>query len=124
MFEDFFNHRCNIYHLKDDKVDVGYGIQATVIKKPSKVADLKEIPCHFHIRQNGHGMRIVQKEPYSEITGTEKISLPTGTDIRMNDVIEDCQTGIKYRANIPKEVHGGHHIIATLFRDDGTGAAI
>ena len=32
MFEDFMNHRCNIYHLEDGTVDVGYGIKERTVK--------------------------------------------------------------------------------------------
>lgn len=122
MFDEFMNHKCNIYHLEDEEVNAGYGIKATSVRKPHKEDDEKNVSCHFHIRSNG--IRIIQKEPYSSLGGEVKLSLPIGTDIRKNDTVEDCRDGVKYRASTPKEIHGGHHIIVTLFRDDGTGAAI
>lgn len=122
MFDEFLDHKCNIYHLGSEKINAGYGIKATSIKRPHKEADEKDVKCHFHIRSNG--LRIIQKEPYSSFGGEVKLSLPIGTDIRKNDMVEDCRDGLKYRASNPKEIHGGHHIIVTLFRDDGTEAAI
>lgn len=123
MFEDFFNHSCNIYHLEEGKVNVGYGITATNVRIPHKEADEKDIRCHFHIKTNGN-VRIVQKEPYAKADGEVKLSLPAGTDIRKNDVVEDYSNGIKYRAGIPREVHGGHHIVVMLACEEGTDAAL
>jgi hypothetical protein len=123
MFEDFLNHRCNIYHLEDESVDIGYGIKEQNVKKPSAIPSEKEVPCHFHIVKSNSVM-IVQGEPFAKVVGEVKLSLPIDTDIRDNDTVEDCKNGIKYRASIPNEVHGGHHITVTLFRENGTGAAI
>lgn len=122
MFEDFFNHTCNIYHLEDESTDIGYGIRATDVKKPQKKADEKEVRCHFYIRSNG--VKIVQKEPYSSADGEMKLSLPVGTNIKMNDTVEDCRDGLMYRAGKPMEVHGGHHIIVMLSRMEGVKGAI
>lgn len=122
MFEDFLDHKCNIYHLEEGRVNIGYGVEAASVKEPQKEAAEKNVCCHFHIKSNG--LKIVQKEPYSSLDGDVKLSLPAGTDIRRNDVVEDCRDGVKYRAGIPKEIHGGHHIIVTLFRGEGTEAAI
>ncbi len=123
MFEDYLNHTCNIYHIASEVVNVQYGLKVTHIKRAGKEPDEKNIPCHFHIRLNS-SLRISQKEPYTVLTGEEKLTLPAGTDIRINDVIEDCRNGIKYRAGLPKEVHGGHHIIVTISRDDGAEEAL
>lgn len=124
MFEDFFNHKCNIYHLEDETVNVGFGINASDVKGAGPEPGEKEIDCHFHLKNNT-ALRITQKEPYRSVEGEEKLSLPFGTDIRMNDIVEDCRSGLKYSAGIPKEVHGGHHIIVTLFRiEEGAKTAI
>lgn len=123
MFEDFLDHTCNIYHLSNEDVNVGYGIKATPVKKTQKEPDGKNIPCHFHIKTND-GMRIVQKEPYTVLTGEGKLTLPPGTDIRMNDVVEDCRNGVRYRAGLPKAIHGEHHIIVMISREDGIEEAL
>lgn len=122
MFDDFLNHKCNIYHLEEKTIDIGYGINATNVKSPGKTAVIREVPCHFHINTNT--VKIVQKEPYSLVEGECKLTLPAGTDIRKNDTVEDCSNGLKYRAGIPKEIHGGHHIIVMLERMEGVKSAI
>jgi hypothetical protein len=47
MIEDFFNHLCNIYHIKEDKQDIGYGISSTPIFSYSVVPDAENVKCHF-----------------------------------------------------------------------------
>lgn len=123
MFEDFLNHKCNIYHTEDDVVNIGYGIMAAGKKKFGNTVSLSEIPCHFHVRLNS-GIRLVQKEPYTALEGDVKLSLQAGTDIRINDIVEDCRDGMKYRAGKPAEVYGGHHIIVMLSRLEGVKGAI
>ena len=73
MFEDFMNHRCNIYHLEDGTVDVGYGIKERTVKKTGSTAAIIEQPCHFHTKV-GDTVRIVQNEPSALLT--EKLSYP------------------------------------------------
>lgn len=123
MFEDFLDHTCNIYHLVDEKMNVGYGVKAATIKVPQQEAAEINVPCHFHIKSNS-GVRIVQKEPYAALTGETKLTLPPLTDIRINDVVEDCRNGIRYRAGLPVSVHGEHHIIVMISREDGMEAAL
>lgn len=124
MFEDFLNHKCNIYHMGEEPVNIGYGIAASSIPKEHHDPDETEIPCHFHIKSSTETLKVVQNEPYSSVDGDVKLSLPAGTDIRMNDIIEDCGNGLRYRAGVPKEIHGGHHIIVTLQRQKGIKASI
>lgn len=123
MFEDFLDSTCNIYHTENKTVDPGYGIRPRVVKTSGKTIDLEAVPCHFHIKV-GNTVRVVQREPYSEVDGETKLTLPIGTDIRVNDTVEDCKTGLKYRAGVPHEVHGGHHIVVQIYREGGTRAAI
>ncbi len=123
MFEDFMDHKCNIYHLKEEPVNVGYGIEAENVRAPESESILTDVPCHFHTQMNNY-LQLVQKEPYSSIDGKIKLSLPPGTDIRMNDLVEDCRDGLQYRAGKPTEVHGGHHIIVMLARMEGVKGAI
>ena len=122
MFIDYLNHTCNIYHLVDTSVNSGYGIHTGTVKTTEAEPSEKEVPCHFHNRSNS--VKVVQKDPYSAVDGEVKLSLPVGTDIRENDTVEDCRNGIRFRASVPKEIYGGHHLIVTLFREKGTGAAI
>lgn len=123
MFKDFLNHTCNIYHLEEVPVNAGYGIKAGSVKKPQNEPAAENVPCHFHTKTN-NTLEIVQREPYSSVEGEIKLSLPAGTDIRINDIIEDCRDGMKYRAGKPSEVYGGHHIVVMLKRMEGMVSAI
>lgn len=122
MFDDFMNHTCNIYHLEDAAVDVDFGIFAADVRTENQKPDEEGVPCHFHVRSSA--VKIIQNEPYSSVEGEIKLSLLPGTDIRMNDIVEDCRNGLKYRAGIPREIYGGHHIIVELQRQEGVKAAI
>lgn len=125
MFDDFMDHTCNIYHLSEEPVEAGYGIAASGVKKEHMEPDEVDVKCHFHVNSaTGSLLRVVQKEPYSSVDGALKLSVPIGTDIRMNDIVEDCRNGLKYRVGVPKVIHGGHHIIAIITRREGVEAAI
>ena len=90
-FEDFLNHRCNIYHPVKKDVDFGYGIKSEPAEERLKMPDLEDVPCHFY-------------------------------DIRENDFVKS--RGLIYRAGIPKAVHGNHHIVVTIKREEGIKGAI
>ena len=121
MFDDFLNHKCDIYHLETEKVEAGYGTRTGDTKTAQETAEVG-VPCHFHRKNNT--LRIVQSEPHSEVDGEVKLSLPAGTDIRKNDRVFDYETGIFYRAGLPKLIHGDHHIIVTITRETGVPNAI
>ena len=123
MFDEFMNHRCNIYHMADETVNVGYGIHAADTRTESAQAVEEDVPCHFYVRQNDL-LKVVQNEPYSSVDGDIKLALPIGTDIRLNDTVEDCGTLLRYRAGVPRTVHGDHHIIVMLRRREGEPNAI
>ena len=48
--------------------------------------------------------------------------MPYGVDIRENDFVKS--RGLIYRAGIPKAVHGNHHIVVTIKREEGIKGAI
>lgn len=123
MFEDFLDHRCNIYYLVDEQITVGYGINAESVRKENDRPTLKNVACHFHVKNNNQ-IKVIQNEPYTSVEGDVKLTLPAGVDIRMNDTVEDIRDGLKYRAGKPSLVHNGHHIIVTLQRLEGVNAAI
>ena len=124
MFDDFMNHTCNIYHLENNPVNVGYGILASDVKAEKSKPDEIAVKCHFHIKSSVGSVAVIQNEPYSSVEGQIKLSLPIGTNIRMNDIVEDCRNGLKYRADAPMEVYGAHHIIVNLSRQEGVKSAI
>ena len=118
-FDDFLNHRCNIYHPVKKDVDFGYGIKSEPAEERLKMPDLEDVPCHFYVSPSP---KIVQKEPYPVVEGEAKLALPYGVDIRENDFVKS--RGLIYRAGIPKAVHGNHHIVVTIKREEGIKGAI
>lgn len=116
--EDFFDHKCRIYHLKDEEISVGYGVKSS----PGKAYENEPagmFPCHFYVKSDGNSL--AQYDPYTAVEGTIKLSLPAGTDIRMNDKVCWEETGLDYRAGLPRDIRG-HHIAVTLYRwDDARG---
>lgn len=118
-FSDFLNHRCNIYHPVKRDVNFGYGIKSEQQEERLLKPDLEDIPCHFYVSSSP---TIEQKEPYSAVEGEAKLALPYGTDIRENDFVKS--RSLIYRAGIPKAVHGNHHIVVTIKREEGIKGAI
>lgn len=122
MWEDFLNHRCDIYHLTDSESQESYGIKVSVERKPEEEASEKNIPCHFHVRQSDF-LQIIQEKPYARLDGKIKLTLPFDTDIRKNDIVRSRESGIFYRADIPRKVQD-HHIIVQVKREEGLKGAI
>jgi hypothetical protein len=121
MFDEFLNHRCDIYHLIQGEEDAGYGIRKSNVPVHEDTPSLTDVPCHFYVRQSS--LQIVQDKPYSAVSGDVKLALSIGTDIRMNDLVCDRRTGFMYRADVPNEIHG-HHISVLLHREGGLKGAI
>lgn len=121
MFEDFFNHRCDIFHLVKNQEEGCYGIRGKERMVSEKTPSEENVCCHFHTKSNS--LQIVQEEPYRKLTGEVKLSLPIGTDIRKNDVVKSRETGMYYRADFPKNIQG-HHLTVVLWREDGLKGAI
>lgn len=114
-WEDFFNHKCTIYHVLEEAKDLGYGITDEHAFSYPKEAEEKDtdIPCHFHVKSGTY--QVVQEEPLNKYGARLKLSLPLGTDIRVNDKIVSGVTGYEYRAEIPRQIQN-HHIIVYVNR--------
>lgn len=116
MFDDFFNHKCNIYHLTSFNVDIGYGFEEQNVKHEYlNTPDIEKQRCHFHTKS--FSMNMQQSDPLNTLPMTRKISFPIGTDIRINDKVVDCDSGIAYTAQLPVKVQN-HHIVVILTRTD------
>lgn len=122
-WEDFLNHKCDIYHLVDAGDTGAYGILAAENLVPEEEPSETDVPCHFHISQKDL-TQLVQNEPETSIEGQMKLSLIIGTDIRKNDIVYSHEDGLRYRAGIPHIVAKNHHIIVTLYREDGVKGAL
>ena len=111
--EDFFDHKCNIFHLHQTSNSRGYGLPASTEFSYPNVADIAEQPCHFSVKSSK--LVIVRGEPQRDLDADLKLTLPKGTDIKVNDKIVDCDTGYEYEAEVPRNIRG-HHITVQIHR--------
>lgn len=120
MIEDFFDHKCNIFHVQKETASPGYNLPGSPSFSYGSVPDISEHDCHFGVR-NGD-LRTSQQQPQNDLNARLKLTLPTGTDIRLNDKVVDCSTGFAYTAEVPRNIRG-HHIIVYIKRE-GAGKAL
>lgn len=111
--EDFYDHTCDIFHAVKSEKSPGYGLPGAPLFDYGSTPDITGQPCHFHV--SGFSPSFAEMEPNTNMTVTEKLSLPTGTDVRLNDKIIDRTTGVEYTAGIPRNIRG-HHIAVQLHR--------
>lgn len=114
-------HRCDIYHAISKKSSIGYGLPDTEEFEYTDIPDIPNQECHFNVKSGG--ITIVQGEPQTEASGRIKLNLPSGVDIRMNDKVVSKESGLTYRAEIPRNIRG-HHIAIYLNRENGIKGAV
>lgn len=111
--ENLLDHKCDIYHLKKSKSTVGYGLPDTVSFDYGDVPNLKNVICHFGVESLDSSVE--QKNPQNVLKEKIKLTLPIGTDIRINDKVVDCDTGLEYTAEKPRNIRD-HHIFVYIKR--------
>lgn len=114
-FQEFLNHRCDIYHVRRTDTSPGYSLPASPAFSYPDTPDEPGVPCHFGLRNGTE--RIIQNQPNASLETRIKLSLPIGTDIRLNDKIVNCDSGYEFTAEIPHDIQG-HHLIVWLHRTD------
>lgn len=115
MLEDFFNHRCDIYHIAETAVSPGYNLPASSDFSYPEKPDIAGAACHFGIKSQT--VTVVQGEPAAVMESRIKLTLPIGTDIRLNDRIVNCDTGYEYTAEVPQKIQE-HHIYVYIKRTE------
>ena len=115
-FSNFLNHACDIYHIRKAEASPGYNLPSSPTFSYPDRPDEKAVPCHFHIRSGT--AEVSQDEPQAKYRARLKLSLPAGTDVRVNDKIIDCGTGYEYTAEIPRQIQH-HHVIVFITRRAG-----
>lgn len=115
-YEDFLDHTCDIYHVQRRDKSPGFGLPASPAFSYPEEPDEKDVPCHFHVK-SGSTINISQLEPQNELDSSQKLGLPAGTDVRLNDKIVWKETGLEYTAGLPREIRG-HHTAVILRRVD------
>lgn len=120
-FENFLDHKCDIYHVIKKENSPGYGLPTTTEFEYGDTPNISGQCCHFNVKSGG--ITIVQGEPQTEASGRVKLNLPPGTDIRLNDRVISHESGLSYRAELPRNIRG-HHIMVYVNREDGIKGAL
>ena len=107
--EAFFDHTCDIYHLSKEQASPGFKLPASPSfaypEEPSEAA----IPCHFAVKSAS--VTTTQEDPANMMDARIKLTLPVGTDIRINDKIVWRDTGLEYTAELPRNVRNHHKFV-------------
>lgn len=109
--ESLLNHKCDIYHVREGERSPGYGLPASPSFSYPEEPDITEQECHFGVRSAS--ITVTQTAPANVMDAKIKLTLPIGTDVRLNDKIVDCTTGLEYTAEQPINVRG-HHLFAYI----------
>lgn len=112
-FEKLLDHKCSIYHLGKSEESAGYGLPSSVSFSYPKEPDIPEVSCHFGISSMSSSVK--QGNPQNRFEEKLKLSLPAGTDIRINDKVVNCENGKEYTAELPRNIRN-HHIIVYVKR--------
>jgi len=121
-WEDMLDHKCDIYHVDKDTEDLGYGVTETDHFSYPSTPDIADKECHFHIKTGSY--IVSQTEPINKYDARVKLSLPYGTDIRINDKVVSKETGFSYIAELPRTIRNNHHIIVYINREDSVKEAV
>lgn len=111
--ENLLDHKCDIYHIVREDASPGYALPASPEFSYPSTPDLAAVPCHFGVEFES--VPITQREPQTEIDSEYKLTLPKGTDVRLNDKIVSGQTGLEYTAGVPRNIRN-HHITVKIRR--------
>lgn len=111
--ENFFRHRCDIYHISAVSKTAGYGLPSSekTLVRPAEPS-LSDAPCFFSYPDTDG---ITEKEPTTVFTGANELSLPAGTVIHYGDKIIDRRFNVEYTAGFPEDVRG-KYIVMPLTR--------
>lgn len=105
-FEDYLNDLCDIYHAQKGDESPGYGLTEQPSFSYPKEPNEPSVACHFAVKSESTS--VSQTPPANIKESRIKLTLPTGTDVRLNDKIVDRKNGYEYIAEIPHDVHGHH----------------
>lgn len=111
--ENLLDHTCNIYHIQEKQASPGYKLPTSPSFSYPAEPDICEQTCHFGVRSQS--VTVTQTAPANIMDAKIKLTLPTGTDIRLNDKVVNCATGLEYTAEQPMNIRG-HHIFVYIKR--------
>lgn len=114
-FEGLLDHLCDIYHIQEGQESPGYGLASSPFFSYPAEPDICAQKCHFGVRSQN--VSVTQTAPANLMDAKIKLTLPAGTDVRLNDKIMDCETGLEYTAEQPRNIRG-HHIFVFIKMKD------
>lgn len=117
--ENLLNHLCDIYHIQEGNSSPGFGLPSSPSFSYLPEPDISGQKCHFGVRSQS--VTITQTAPANLMDAKIKLTLPAGTDVRCNDKIVDCITGLEYTAEQPVDVRG-HHTFVYIKKTEGQKA--
>ena len=50
MIADFFDHKCNIFHVRSEGKSPGFGLPSSPAFSYPDAPDEAEVPCHFAVK--------------------------------------------------------------------------
>lgn len=118
-FEDFLNHKCDVFHAIKTNTPLNYGLNSIAEFKYGDTPDIADLSCHFCVKSGN--IQLTQTQPYNELNARIKLILPLNADIRRNDKIVDKRTGLSYTAEEPLPIQK-HHQYVYIIRDGVKGA--
>lgn len=104
--EALLNHTCDIYHIAEGMDTPGFGLPASPMHEYPIDPDISGQICHFGV--HSASISVNQTEPINIEDSRLKLTLPLGVDVRLNDKIVDCDTGIEYIAERPVNIRDHH----------------
>lgn len=122
-FEDFLDHKCDLYHIVKTDESPGYSLKASPRFTYPEEPDEVDVPCHF--TQGGAGgtvNTVTQKEPQHEYNDRIKVNFPLDADIRLNDKVVDRRNGTIFYAELPRTIRDHHKYV--YVKREGIEAAL
>jgi hypothetical protein len=114
-FETMLNHKCDVYHIHRADASPGYNLPSSPSFSYPDDPDLVGLTCHFGVKSGTQV--VVQHEPQANYEAKVKLTVPLGTDIRLNDKIVNTETGYEYTAEVPVRIRQ-HHMFVMIRRTD------
>lgn len=115
MIGHLLDHTCDIYHVESEMSSPGYGLPAAPNFKYGPTPDAASVKCHFGVHNSS--VSTSQQQPHNDLNARLKLYLPVGTDIRLNDKIVNCENGLAYTAELPRNIRN-HHLTVYIKRTD------
>lgn len=109
MLSDFFDHTCSIFHLTGNPESPGYSLPPSPAHSYPSAPNEENVSCHFGVKTAT--VTVTQTEPANMLDAKIKLTLPVGTDIRLNDKIVWNETGLAFVAELPRNIRGHHKIV-------------